>query len=111
VTHRTLRTGEDRRPCHCARGSGEAIRRPAVHLRQQSVLALSLPSSHKARMEKPKPKIEFRPTELKDHSGWYVQVISHVVPPLQVGGFKTEEEAKDWVRYNSTQWLAARGGE
>jgi hypothetical protein len=63
-------------------------------------------------MEKLKPKkIEFLPTELKDNSGWYVQVVYHVAPPLQLGGFKTEEEAKDWVRHNSAQWLAARWGD
>ena len=59
-------------------------------------------------MEKLKPKIEFRPTELKDHSGWYVQAVFHNAPPLQLGGFKTEDEAKDWVKHNSAHWLNAR---
>ena len=62
-------------------------------------------------MEKLKSKIEFRPTELKDHSGWYIQVVFHDVPPLQLGGFKTEDEAKDWVRYSSAQWLNAHGAD
>jgi hypothetical protein len=60
-------------------------------------------------MEKLKRKIEFRPTEFRDQSGWYVQVVYPAAPPFQLGGFKTEEEAKDWVRDNSTQWLAGIG--
>jgi hypothetical protein len=62
-------------------------------------------------MEKTKPKIEFRPTEFRDQSGWYVQVVFQVAPPFQLGGFKTEEEAKDWVRHSSAQWLAGQGGD
>jgi hypothetical protein len=62
-------------------------------------------------MDKLKPKIEFLPPELKDRSGWYVQVVYRVAPPFQLGGFKTEEEAKDWVRHSSAQWLAAQRGD
>ena len=56
-------------------------------------------------MEKLKRKVEFHPTEFKDKSGWYVQVVLHVAPPLQLGGFKTEDEAKAWVKHNSASWL------
>jgi hypothetical protein len=56
-------------------------------------------------MEKLKPKTEFRPTAFKDRSGWYVQVVFHGAPPLQLGGFKTEDEAKDWIKHNSAHWF------
>jgi hypothetical protein len=54
-----------------------------------------------------KPKIEFKPTEMKSSLFWYVQVIFHDAPPLQLGGFKTEEEAKDWIARKSDAWLKA----
>ena len=79
--------------------------------RRNFALVPSPPRSHNARMENLKPKIEFRPTELKDQSGWYVQVVYPAAPPFQLGGFKTEEEAKDWVRDNSSQWLAGQEGD
>jgi hypothetical protein len=56
-------------------------------------------------MTQPKAKIEFRPTEMKSSLYWYVQVVFHDVPPLQLGGFKSEEEAKDWVTHKSDAWL------
>jgi hypothetical protein len=62
-------------------------------------------------MEKTLPKIEFVPTERRDQSGWYVQVVFHFAPPFQLGGFKTEQEAKDWIKQNSAQWLNSHGGE
>ena len=58
-------------------------------------------------MEKLKPKTEFRPTAFKDRLGWYVQVVFHGAPPLQLGGFKTEDEAKDWIKHNSAHWFDA----
>jgi hypothetical protein len=56
-------------------------------------------------MEKLKLKPEFRPTAFKDRAGRYVQVVFYGAPPLQLGGFKTENEAKDWVKHNSAHWL------
>jgi hypothetical protein len=56
-------------------------------------------------MEKTKPKIQFRPTELKSGSGWYVQVVFFDAPPYQLGGFRTEEEAKEWIVRESAAWL------
>lgn len=58
----------------------------------------------------PKPKIEFRPTEMKSGSGWFVQVLLPRLPPLQVGGFKTEEEAKEWIQQKSLHWLKEYDG-
>jgi len=59
-------------------------------------------------MDKLKPKTEFRPTEFKDRSGWYVQVVYFDAPPFQLGGFRTEGEAQDWIRNSSAQWLSAQ---
>jgi len=58
-------------------------------------------------MEKTKPEIRFRPTERKFGSGWYVQVIFSDLPPLQLGGFRTEQEAKDWITQESARWLSS----
>jgi hypothetical protein len=56
-------------------------------------------------MAPPTPKIEFRRTEMRSGRGWYVQVVYSDRPPLQLGGFKTEEEAKEWVSGKSAAWL------
>jgi hypothetical protein len=56
-------------------------------------------------MVRVKPKIEFRPTEMKSGRGWYVHVVYPDRPPLQLGGFRTEEEAKKWVVDKSAAWL------
>jgi hypothetical protein len=67
---------------------------------------------HNERMSptKAKPNIEFRPTEMRSGSGWYVQVVLPSVPPLQLGGFKTEDEAKEWVRQKALHWLKGFDG-
>jgi hypothetical protein len=53
----------------------------------------------------PTPKVEFRPTNMQNYDGWYVQVVMPGVPPIAPGGFKTEKEAVDWVRWTSKMWL------
>jgi len=58
-----------------------------------------------------KSKVEFLPTEMKSHRGWCVQVIAPGYPPIQLGGFKTEEEAKEWILRKSEQWLDEHEGE
>ena len=68
-------------------------------------MATATPLSHNAIMTQPKPKIEFRPTEMKSGRGWYVQVVYSDRPPLQLGGFNTEEEAKEWVAKEAAMWL------
>ena len=68
-------------------------------------MATATPLSHNAIMTQPKPKIEFRPTEMKSGRGWYVQVVYSDRPPLQLGGFNTEEEAKEWVAKEAAKWL------
>ena len=58
-------------------------------------------------MQPPKDKREvvFTPTKMQSFDGWYVQAIIPGVPPIQLGGFKTEEEAAEWVRRKSRAWL------
>jgi hypothetical protein len=68
-------------------------------------LATVMPLSHNAIMTQPKPTIEFRPTEMRSGRGWYVQVVYFDRPPLQLGGFNTEEEAKEWVAKEAAKWL------
>ena len=42
---------------------------------------------------------------MKSGSGWYVHVVLPSMPPLQLGGFKTESEAIEWVTRKSKAWL------
>jgi hypothetical protein len=49
----------------------------------------------------------FSLAEMKSSLFWYVQVVFHDAPPLQLGSFKTEEEANDWVTHKSDAWLEA----
>jgi hypothetical protein len=61
-------------------------------------------------MNKPEKKPDMRPCELKDGSGWYVLVQWGNRPSEQVGGFPTEDEAQEWIKYNSTSWFETRLG-
>ena len=56
-------------------------------------------------MQNVKPKIEFRPTKMQSGVGWSIQVLKAGHPPYQLGGFKTEAEAVDWVQRKSATWL------
>lgn len=66
------------------------------------------PSWHICGMDKPEKKPEMRPRELKDGSGWYVLVQWRDRPSQQVGGFRSEEEAQQWIIENSAEWLRVR---
>jgi hypothetical protein len=50
-------------------------------------------------------KVEFVPTAMSRGTGWYVKAILPNAPPLQLGGFKTEDEAIEWVTLKSKAWL------
>jgi hypothetical protein len=56
-------------------------------------------------------KPEMRPRELKDASGWYVLVQWGNRPSEQVGAFRSEDEAQQWIDQNSGEWLRKRLGE
>jgi hypothetical protein len=62
-------------------------------------------------LSRDKPKVEFRPIKMQRYDGWYVQVVISGMPPIQLGGFKTEEEAKGWVQWNSKMWLDEHRGQ
>jgi hypothetical protein len=57
-----------------------------------------------------KPEVVFTPTKMQSFDGWYVQAMVPGVPPIQLGGFKTEEEAAEWVRRKSKGWLEQHQG-
>ena len=42
--------------------------------------------------------------------GWYVRAILPNAPPLYLGGFKTEDEAIDWIARKSKAWLKEYDG-
>jgi hypothetical protein len=48
---------------------------------------------------------------MQSYDGWYVQAMIPGVPPIQLSGFKTEEEAKDWVRWKSQTWIDEHRGQ
>jgi hypothetical protein len=52
-----------------------------------------------------KPKVEFEPVPMKIGSGWCVRVTLPYGASPQLGGFKTEEEAREWIRRKSAAWL------
>ena len=52
------------------------------------------------------PKIE--PRELRDGSGWYALVTWGDRPSEQVGGFRTETEARHWIAHGAAAWIKQR---
>lgn len=76
----------------------------AASLDNRFCLALLAVASHIAGMHDNKPKIEFRPTMLKSGREWYVQVKFFDAPPLQIGSFLTEADAKEWITSKSAAW-------
>lgn len=65
-------------------------------------------SCHIGKMNKRKQKPEMQPRELKDGSGWYVLVKWGDLPSEQVGGFQSENEARQWIIENSSEWFRAQ---
>jgi hypothetical protein len=56
-------------------------------------------------MATPKPKVDFYPAPMKIGSGWCVRVTIPFGPSPDLGGFKTEEEAREWIVHKSRAWL------
>ena len=52
-----------------------------------------------------KSKVEFEAAPMKVGSGWFVRVTPPVGKELQLGGFKTEDEARVWIAQKATAWL------
>jgi hypothetical protein len=51
------------------------------------------------------PKVIFAPVEMKIGKGWYVLAAPPKGTPAQLGGFKTEDEAREWIKRKSIAWL------
>jgi hypothetical protein len=47
------------------------------------------------------PKVIFEPVEMKIGKGWYVLATPPKGTPTQLGGFKTEDEAREWIKRKS----------
>jgi len=53
-------------------------------------------------------KAKFRPIRLKDGSAWYVLYSHDKGPTENLEGFYTEEDALEWIKLESTSWLAKK---
>ena len=51
----------------------------------------------------------FEAVEMKDGSGWYVRLTRSAMLPQQIGDFKTEAEARQWIADASAKWLERYG--
>jgi hypothetical protein len=51
----------------------------------------------------------FEAVEMKDGSGWYVRLTRSAMLPQQIGDFKTEAEARQWIADESAKWLERYG--
>jgi hypothetical protein len=56
------------------------------------------------------PKAKFEPVEMKVGNGWYVLATLLRGGPIQLGGFKTEDEARKWIEAKSAVWLKDHEG-
>jgi hypothetical protein len=68
-------------------------------------LAASPRSPHTVSMVTIKRKVEFEPVMMKIGSGWYVRITLPDGVGPQLGGFKTEDEAREWIARESAAWL------
>jgi hypothetical protein len=54
---------------------------------------------------RPRPEVIFEPVEMKIGKGWYVLATPPKGTAAQLGGFKTEDEAREWIKRKSIAWL------
>jgi hypothetical protein len=78
--------------------------RPSLKVNNAFVLLQPRQTDHTDEMHPDDTKIAFLPTKMQSYDGRYVQVVIPSLPPIQLGGFKTEDEAKEWVRRKSQTW-------
>ncbi len=52
-----------------------------------------------------KSKVKFDAVPMTAGTGWYVLVTAPADKQSQLGGFKTEDEAKTWIVHKSSAWL------
>ena len=53
-------------------------------------------------------KAKFRPIQLKDGSAWYVLYSPDKGPTEHTEDFYTEEDALEWIEFESKSWLAKK---
>ena len=53
-------------------------------------------------------KAKFRPIRLKDGSAWYVLYSPDKGPTEHIEDFYTEEDALEWIEFESKSWLAKK---
>jgi hypothetical protein len=51
------------------------------------------------------PHALFDPIEMKVRPGWFVRVTLQGREPARLGGFRTEAEATEWIKRESSGWL------
>jgi hypothetical protein len=51
------------------------------------------------------PTTTFEPVEMKVGKGWYVLATPPRGSPIRLGGFNSEDEARDWIRRKASTWL------
>ena len=59
-------------------------------------------------MREPDRTPRMQPRERRDGSGWFVLVEWGDRPSEQVGGFLTEDEARQWIEQSGPGWLKDR---
>jgi hypothetical protein len=57
-----------------------------------------------------KSKVEFEPAQMSNRLGWYVRVVLPNGQQPQLGGFKVESEAREWIVRESAEWLKGYEG-
>ncbi len=61
-------------------------------------------------MAKLKPKVEFEAVEMKIGAAWFVRLKLPGGRQTRIDGFKSEVEAREWIRDRSTAWLKMYDG-
>lgn len=51
------------------------------------------------------PAAKFEPYEMKISKGWCVLATLPQGTPIQLGGFRTEAEALEWIALSAADWL------
>jgi hypothetical protein len=52
-----------------------------------------------------KPKVQFEPVPIRGASGRYVLIKLPNGQQPQLGNFRTETEAREWIEHESAAWL------
>jgi hypothetical protein len=66
-------------------------------------------TNRSAPLAKSVAKTRFEPRAIKVRSGWLVVVRFPDRPEIEVPGFSTEADAKNWVTNDSSAWLQKLG--